>query len=237
MKEDWFKTKFINPRTKEGKPQTERLEYAREFFESFGTRNEKFSCAVMVGSTMRGSGYEEFSDIDVIIFYYEEPKQEQEQNFSSILDPDHWKQIHTFNNDFQNFEYDFRYKKEKESKKYFKIDIRPGIYNLAKIELSPKNILEYAELFYELSYPIIKTKNPHALMSIEKTLNRLRELVEKLSKEQKEKLLKLILHFAEPFEKPKRSFQEVNSSVEEEEYVKSRLRMLKNQLQIKFGLD
>ena len=151
MEEDWFKTKFINPRTREGKPQTERLEYARELFESFGMQDERFSGAVMVGSTIRGSGYEEISDIDVVLFYYEESKKEQKpkhENSPGIIELNDYEKVYsTFKHDFQNFEYDLRFKKERESKKYFRIDIRPGIYNLAKFEFSPQNILRIQVLW------------------------------------------------------------------------------------------
>lgn len=239
MKEDWFETKFINPRTAEGKPQTERLEYAKEFFESFGMQDERFSGAAMVGSTVKGSGHKESSDIDVVLFYYEELKQKWEpkrERFPGIVEPAHWTKAYAFFHDFSVFREKFKLRREKEGKKYFEIDIAPGMHNLAKFEISSKNILEYAGIFYEFSYPIIKTKNPHPLMPIEKTLNMLKEMVAKLSKEQKEKLLKDILYIAERFERPKKSFQEIFPKIDEEEYVKSRLQILKDQLQRKFDL-
>ena len=63
MQDDWIKRKFVNPGTAEGKPQTEKLKYARELVESFGVQDSRFSCAVMVSSTMQGYGLKESSDI------------------------------------------------------------------------------------------------------------------------------------------------------------------------------
>lgn len=251
MKEDWFKTKFINPRTVDGEPQTQRLEYAREFFESLGIQDERFSGAVMVGSTMKGCGREENlyykgSDIDIILFYYEEPKKVWEpkrERFPGTIEPAGWVKVWTFNHDYFKFKKEFESKKEKIGKEYFEIDTRPGEYNLAKIKISQKNILEYekhyAEIFYELSYPIIETKNSHALMPIGKVLEELKKIIIKLNKEQKEQLLKKILDLAElnfTYEATKHH-QKTSLNIDKEEYIKTRLQMFKNQLRRKFDLE
>ena len=69
MQEDWFLKKFVNPRTVEGSPQTEQIRYAKELFEAFGMTDTEFSGASIAGSTMKGYGSKESSDIDVAFFY------------------------------------------------------------------------------------------------------------------------------------------------------------------------
>ncbi len=93
-------------------------------------------------------------------------------------------------------------------------------------------------MFYELAYPIIKTKNPNALMPMEKVLNAMKEVVRKASTEQKLQLLKDIIYFATPlFEMEFEKFSErINSSTEKEKYVEARVQILKQHLKSKFGL-
>jgi predicted nucleotidyltransferase len=74
MREDWFKTKFINPRNIAGEPQIEQLEYTRELFEKLGEKDERFSGVAILGSTVKGYGFKDGSDIDIGLFYNEEPK-------------------------------------------------------------------------------------------------------------------------------------------------------------------
>src|SRR6185295_15950082 len=129
---DWFKRKFVNPRNAEGKPQTEKLEYAREFFGALGRKDPRFSGVAMIGSTMKGYGHEKSSDIDVALFYSEKPTRELRKGVEVFGTPGPlgWVDTYTFMSDFRKFAEKFELKKKKEGKKTFDIDIDPGGANL-----------------------------------------------------------------------------------------------------------
>lgn len=236
MKENWLQTKLVNARTNEGKPQTERLEYARELFESFGMQDPRFSSANLVGSTIKGYGLEEGSDlgeesdIDAILLYYEIP---------TTLE-----QKYAFLEDFSKFQEEFKLKKKKEGKENFKIDTNPGILNLRyHLEINSSGEISIDELrpemFIQLSFPIIKSKNPNALMPMEKVLDAIKKTVAKLDDKQKRKLLNAIrvASMGSSMGNFKKYSPRVDSTVTENEYIDSRWKMLQPRLKSKFGLS
>ncbi len=251
MQEDWFKTKFVNPRgitinpetgEKESRSQTEQLQYTRELFEAFGNVDPRFSGVAIVGSTMKGYS-DEKSDIDVTLFYYEEPRKTEPP------EPDSWPAV-TFPKNFSRFKENFYLRRKEESKRAFFIDIFPSrqenlihyfkIDSAGKIEIAPRNhLLLCADIFYPLSYPIIGTQNHDAVMPIKRVLDIMRELVAKASDEEKAKLLEKIVTRATSFLKSDfaKYYLRVNPTADEQEYIDSRIKMLKNQLRVKFGLS
>ncbi|MES3032090.1 MAG: hypothetical protein V4699_02500 [Patescibacteria group bacterium] len=234
MQEDWFKRKFINPRTNEGEPQTEKLKYAREFFEALGNKDPRFSGSVIVGSTMKGYGKEN-SDIDAILFYYEDPERLEV-----------YSETYTFYADFFNFERDFKLKRKG---KIFDISTEVGCHNLkynftinpsGKIVLSPKDILHLDDILDAFSYPIIGTKNPKALVPMEKILNVIRTTIDKLSYIKRKKLLEDVLSSAtfyieSEFEKYSKR-KDLAFAETKKQYLAARLQMLKQTLKNKLGL-
>ena len=247
----WFERKFVNPRTAEGEPQTERLQYARELFESFGQRDKRFSGAAIVGSTMKGYGVDESSDIDVVLFFKETPVPHKmpETEFLGIKSPARWVSMHTFNADFNKFKEEFDSKRVKDKKRTFKIDLDTGefdINNSFKITIlrnlkMPTPGKDDSHIFYSLSYPTISTKNPKALVSIDKVILAMRTAVKKSSEKEREELLDDILKktnelFGSEYEQHlERSKDKVSYS--KEDYVTARMEMLKRQLKKKFGLE
>src|SRR3989344_5696595 len=250
MKEDWFKTKFINPRTAEDNPQTERLEYAREFFKAFGEVEPRFSGAAMVGSTMKGYGHEESSDIYVVIFYYEKPKIEWREGIEvfGVRGPVAQTAVYTFGENFSKFQQTFDLERQRADQKTFDIHIAPGTHNsrdyfkinfFGQKKISIENLIDGANLLYGLSYPIIGTKNPKALMPIEKVLDAIRKAIVRANYEQKTELLKAITAVASTLIQGefKKHFERKNLTMEEWQYAQIRLQALKDQLKRKFGLD
>ena len=246
METDWFKRKFINPRaisvnseTQEEKlvPQTEKLEYARELFEGFGKQDARFSGAVIVGSVMKGYALDKSSDIDVKIFF-----EDQEEATNNPLSSSVYK-------DFSQFVKDFQRKKENEEKKSFIIDVRPSIFaNLlytvdmsssGEIEIPTKKLLQYGILFYDLSFPIIASKNTEVLTPMKKLLEAMKKAVQQLNPEQKAELLedimeKVDLYAAYDFQK---HILRTENKPNRKEYFESRKRIIAKRIKSKFGLS
>lgn len=236
MREDWFKTKFINPRNIEGEPQIEQLEYTRELFEKLGEKDERFSGIAILGSAVKGYSHKEDSDIDVMIFYYEESEQEADTLWRA-----------TFKKDFSRLKEAFDLEREKNGKKSFKIDTIPGEINLGTDfgidpvkpnKIPTQKLMKYSPVFYALSHLIIKTKNPNALMSIEKLLDIARKTIAEMSQKEKAQFLERIINFATSMMKNDfaKYYLRTNSSVNEQQYIESRIQMLEKQLKNKFGL-
>jgi hypothetical protein len=248
MREDWLQTKLVNPRTNEGKPQTEALKYARELFEAFGMEDPRFSGAVVVGSTMKGYGLES-SDIDVVPIYYEIPRRRwipKREHFPGIIEPAAWEDdIYTFLEDLDKFQKRFKTEREQGGKKNFDIDMDPdsvnlthylGIDSLGKVSIAKNNLLP--AMFAQLSFPIMETKNPNAIMPMEKVLSAIREAVTKLDNEEKRRLLENIR--VELSDLSRGSFNKysgrIGSTVDKKQYVEARWKMLQQRLKSKFGL-
>lgn len=243
---NWFEKKFINPRTAEGELQTERIEYARELFESFGNQEPRFSGAAIVGSAVKGYGLEN-SDIDVALFYKEVPKQGwiPERELMGIMMPASRAMIYSFEKDFSDFKENFDEKRRQENKKVFQIDRLPTdlghhfkttIFGNTKISF--ENLMDCERLFYELSYPTLGTKNPRALMSIEDITNEMKRVVAKVDDEQKRRLIEKILEsstslFKGEYEKISKR---IPGDLDKEHYIASRRNMLKQRLKNKFNL-
>ncbi|MFA6463410.1 MAG: nucleotidyltransferase domain-containing protein [Candidatus Paceibacterota bacterium] len=250
LENSWFETKFVNPRTVEGEPQTERIEYAKEFFETLGNEDIRFSGASLVGSTMKGVGYDESSDIDAAIFYNEKPKKEllPEREFFGIKHPAEKALVYSFEDDFLKFKMKFEKNKIDEGKKIFEIDSRPAMMDLGfyfkksffgKTKIDPEDMSGIAQMFYELSYSIIETNNPKAIMPISNVVEAMRKVVADADNEMMATIIGNIFSFATPFintEYNKYSMR-VTDPVNKEVYVNSRLNMLKQTLQNKFGLS
>jgi hypothetical protein len=251
MENHWFESKFVNPRTAEGDPQIERLEYARELLESFGEKDKRFSGACIVGSTMKGYGLENESDIDAIIYYVEVPKPGilPEREFMGMVMPPTPALFHTFEKDILNFQREFDTRREQDGKKKFAIDRNPGGVGdlrfyfkeniFGQVKARPDKILVNPALFYDLSYPTISTKNPEAIMSIDEAVEILKKGLKRLNDKDRETLIAEILkkatdYFEGEHEKYSKRVKETASL---EEYVNGRLAMLKNRLKLKFGLE
>lgn len=244
-----IETKFVNARTVEGKPQTERLKYFRELFEAFGEKDKRFSGAVVLGSTVKGYGLEEDSDIDVALCYYERPKRKWGQGIEVFGTPGPvgWREVYTFTGDFDNFKKEFELKKKEKDEKTFEIDRNPGgtalrdsfkINFFGKTSISIENMLLNVNMFFELSYPIIGTKNKRALMPMEKVLTAMRKAVAEASAEQKAELLKEIIDLATYFidGEFKKYSARMNFTITKEQYFELRIQTLKQRLKSKFGL-
>lgn len=224
--ENWLKTKFVNPRDIEGRPQAEMLRYIRELFETFGMTDPRFSGAVIVGSTVKGYGQRN-SDIDANVFYCENVSDDYENGWSA-----------SFSGNLYTFMRKFIEKREEDGKTTFDITLVHKNQNLSRINLTPETIKDYALIFHLLSYPTIGTKNPDALMPIKEFLNKMRTVVAKASDHQKAELLAKILEWTSPgFEEDFRKHSARGKlNVSQGEYINTRVEMLKQELQRKFGL-
>ena len=245
----WFQNKFVNPRSREGKPETERLRYLREFLESFVMKDPRFSGATIVGSTMKGNGLES-SDIDIVLFYYEIHKEDrisQQKNWGMNA-PDFFTSTN-FLGDFSFSKAEFELVKAADPNggKTFYIDLRPNKHNLSEwfkvdplgeVTISIENLLKCGDiLLHDLSHPIIATKNLHAFMPMKKVFDAIRKTIAEASKEQKVELLRKILErFKKYIKISERKDFTINETVDEKQYTESRMKMLEQQLKIKFGL-
>lgn len=251
MENNWFESKFVNPRTVESEPQHERLEYARELFESFSEKDKRFSGACIVGSTMKGYGLKDESDVDVIIYYVEVPKPVilPEREFMGIVMPPTPAMSHTFEKDFHDHQKEFDISRQKEGKKIFSIDRNPGgvgdlrfyfkVNIFGQIKASPDILLDNPALFYDLSYPTISSKNLEAIMPIAEAIEILKKGIKKLNEKDTETLVAGILKEAKRYfegEYTKHS-ERIKGTTSLDSYVSGRLSMLKNQLKLKFGLE
>jgi len=250
MGERWFENKYVNPRTAEGEPQVERLGYARELFESFGETDQRFSGAAIVGSTMKGYGIDDESDIDVALFFKEVPKREwmPASDGPLVATPAGWVQKHTFHKDFLDFKKEFDAKRTEAGKRIFEIDRNAGGGDLnhnfkttilGNTKMLPKEMLSRPILFYELSYPTISSKNPDALMPIEEIIQAMRLAVKKATDKEKEILSSEILgRCTELFDAEYRTYSKRTSlTVGKDDYIAARITMLKRQMKSKFGLE
>jgi len=246
--EDWFKTKFINPRDKEGNPQTARLEYAREFFKALGEKDARLSGVSILGSTMKGYGNQETSDIDMIVYYYEEGEDVviPSHKMLGVETPPVTQKVDTFKKNLALFREEFKLKKTKEGKRNFAFDNDPGPINLRERfgafidgqEMTFEDLLNNADIFDRLSYPTIETPNKNGLLPIGKVIEILKKSIAKINPDQREMLVRTILEHAKVFiqEEFKKYSKRKDPNVEKTDYVEYRLKMLKKRLETKFGL-
>jgi hypothetical protein len=248
-KPEWFERKFVNPRTGEGLAQTERLEYAREFFEEWGNKDPRFSGAALVGSTMKGYGLGGLSDIDVAVFYQDKPKREwvPESEFLGMKSPAQRVLVFSYEKDFGDFKEEFDKKRKDQQKSIFEVDVRAHDLDVSHyfkknffgtIKTTPKDLLDESRMFYELSYPIIANPNPKTLMPMRGILDAMIKTASQLKPEQKEELVREIVSFAKScFETEFRKYSDrTGDSIDKEKYVNFRMEMFKQKLKNKFSL-
>ena len=75
--EDWWRHKLFQPKSIEGEPVKEQLDYIRELFE-FARKDSRLKGITIIGSTLKGytsSRKKKVSDIDIAIVYDDSPSQ------------------------------------------------------------------------------------------------------------------------------------------------------------------
>ncbi len=230
--EHLYVEKFANPRNIEGDPQTERLEYIRNFFDFFAKRNNKIVAGCVVGSTVKGYGLES-SDIDAAVFYFEEIP----------VGEDAMKHYQEFYESFEKSVLDYKTMVEAEGKPSFYIDTKDFFNIRALINIKDGKIIlredlerYWTSIIMTLCFPSVENKDNPFKISYLKTF--IKNTIAMLDDNKKKWLYRELMSLAynmssneaNRIEKRQKDFDRSN-------YESARIKSFKNKLKNEFGIE